>query len=246
MITRYTLRLAILFLFCLSIASEQLSGYHETGTQSARALSFEQRLDRRVERFDTGGRTLLDNVVDLAFRFQLPTAIEYADHDATIPLNLHFHNESVRGILETIIRQVPEYDVSFSSGIVDIFASKGREDSSNLLNKTIKDFAVTQVDTQQAGFHLFCAIGREVGSQTCGGSIAKGQWGPLKITLHLQNAKAYEILNAIVAENGKAIWTVVVRPDKLSKLQLGGIWYIYPLARPFDTAASETLARLTH
>jgi hypothetical protein len=150
MFMRYTLTLGILVAFCLTIPSEQLFGRDETGTQSARALSFTQRLDNRVERFDTAGRTLLDNVIDLAFRFQLPTAIEYADHDATTPLNLHFHNESVRGIIEAIIRQVPEYRVSFSGGIVDIFASKGREDSSNLLNKTIRDFSVTQVDTHEA------------------------------------------------------------------------------------------------
>jgi hypothetical protein len=230
----------------VGVASEQLFGYDNTGIQSARALSFDQRLDKRVERFDTAGRTLLDHVIDLAFRFQLPTAIEYVDHDATTPLNLQFHNESVRGILETIVRQVPSYRVSFSGGIVDIFASRGREDSSNLLNKTIKDFAVNQVDTHEADLQLFCAIGRDVGSQACGGSIAPGQWGPLKITVHLQNARAYEILNAIVAENGRAIWTVMVRPDKLSKLQFGGIWYIYPLQQPFKAVVSERLASLSH
>jgi hypothetical protein len=185
------LRLAILFLLCLATPSKQLSGYRETGAQSARASSFDQRLDRRVERFDNAGRTMLDNVVDLAFQLQLPTAIEYADREAaTRGLNLHFHNESVREILEAIVQQVPEYQVSFSSGIVDIFAGKGREDSSNLLNKTIKDFGVAQVDTQEANSELFCAVSRELGSQWCGGSIAGGQWGPLKITLHLQNARA--------------------------------------------------------
>jgi hypothetical protein len=179
---RYTLKLAILLLLCLTIASEQLSGYHETGAPSARASSFDQRLDRRVERLDTAGRTMLDNVVDLAFQLQLPTAIEYADREAaTSGLNLHFHKQSVREILDAIVRQVPEYHVSFSGGIVDIFTSKGREDSSNLLNKTIEDFAVAQVDTQDANSQLFRAVGREVGSQWCGGSIAIGQWGRLRL-----------------------------------------------------------------
>ena len=83
----------------------------------------------------------------------------------------------------------------------------------------------------------------------CGGSLATGQWGPLKITLHLQNAKVYEALNAIVAENGKAIWTVVVHPDELSKLQFSRPtmhwepWYVYPLQRPFK---ADVLERLAH
>lgn len=88
---------------------------------------------------------------------------------------------------------------------------------------------------------LFCALSHEImPSGGCGESHAGGQWGPLKITLHLQNAKVYEVLNALVSENGKAIWTVIRSPDKLSELQ-GGIWYIYPLQQPFKAVVSERL-----
>jgi hypothetical protein len=242
---RYIRNLVILFAFSLTITSEHPAKNPETSTQSAQVPLFERRLDTRVARFDTAGRTLVAAVVDLAFAYQLPTAIEYADRDATTRvLNLQFRNESVRGILNTIIRQYPEYDVSLSGNIVDVFAPKARKDSSNLLNKAIKDFAVTDVDTHSADSQLFCAVGREVGSQVCAGSIAIGQWGPLKITLHLQNAKVYKVLNAIVAQNGKAIWTVMVRPEKLSTLQGGDIWYVYPLQQPFRATVSERLAHL--
>ena len=239
---KYSLCLAIIFGSCPTIVSEQVFEHHETVGESATALSFEQKLDRRV-RFDTAGRTLVASIVELAFTYQLPTGIEYADREATTrPLNLHFQNESVRRILEAITEQVPGYGVSFSSGVVDVFAAIGREDPTNLLNKVIKDFAADQVDTHEADFQLFCALSYEVLSQNCAGSIALGQWGPLKITLHLQNAKVHEALNAIVAENGDAIWTVIVRPDELSKLQVGGNWYIYPLQQPFKEDVSERLA----
>jgi hypothetical protein len=222
---RYIPNLVILFAFSLTIVSEQPVTNKEMSTQSAQVALFEQKLDRRIERFDTSGRTLVASVVDLAFTYQLPTAIEYADRDATTRvLNLQFHNESVRGILKTTIRQFPEYGISFSGGIVDVFAPKAREDSSNLLNTAIRDFAVMQVDTHEADFQLFCAVSREVGLQACGGSIAGGQWKPLK--------------------NGNAIWTVMVRPEKLSKLRDGGIWYVYPLQQPFKAVVSETLASL--
>ena len=57
------------------------------------------------------------SVVDLAYTYQLPMALECADRDATTrPLNLQFHNESVRRILEGIIRQSPAFRVSFAEG----------------------------------------------------------------------------------------------------------------------------------
>ena len=242
---RFIITLATLFAFSPAIASGKPAKHHEMGAQLAQVSLIEQRLDKRVARFDTSGRSLVATVVDLAFAYQLPTAIEYADHDATTrPLNLQFRGESVREILKTIIRQFPEYGVSFSGGIVDVFAPKAREDTSNLLNTVIRNFAALQVDTHEADFQLFCAVSREVGSQACGGSLAIGQWGPAKVSLHLQNAKAYEVLNAIVAENGNAIWTVMVRPEKLSKLQDGGIWHVYPLQEPFKAVVSERLANL--
>ena len=239
---RYALTLVLSFAFSLRIVPEQRPKWQ---MQSVRAAHFEQKLNRRVERFDTAGRTLVANIVDLAFTYQLPTAIESADREATTrPLSLSFRNESLRTILEAIVRQVPEYRLSFSAGIVDVFSARAREDHSNLLNTIVKDFTVSQVDTHDADSQLFCALSRDVGSQVCAGSIAIGQWGPLKVSVHLQNAKAYEILNAIVAENGSAIWTVTARPDKLSALQLGGNWYIYPLGQPFKAVVSERLANL--
>jgi len=77
----------------------------------------------------------------------------------------------------------------------------------------------------------------------CGGSLAVGQWDPLRITLHLHNARVYEILNAIVAQNGRAIWTVTV--SNLASLpQCCGLWYIYPLQEPFKSVVSDRLVRM--
>jgi hypothetical protein len=239
---KYSLWLAIMFAFCPTLVSGQVVEHHEMVAESATASSFQQKLDRRVKRFDTAGRTLVASIVELAFTYQLPTAIEYADREAaTRQLNLHFQNESVRRILEAITEQVPGYSVSFSGGIVDVFAARGREDPSNLLNTVIKKFEVSELDTDRADMELFCALSHEImPSGGCGGSHPGGQWGPLKITLHLHNAKVYEVLNALVAENGKAIWTVIRSPDELSKLQ-ASIWYIYPLEHPFKAAVSEEL-----
>jgi hypothetical protein len=229
----------------LKVWRTHVGGSLSSGPQSAQASLLELKSGQMVGRFSTSGKTVVASVVELAYRYQLPMAVEYADRDATTrPLNLEFHNQSVRRILEAIVRQAPHYRVSFSNGIVDIFSPEAREDASNLLNVAIKDFSVIEMETREADCQLFCALSHEVNSAWCGGSVAVGQWEPVRITLHLQNAKVYEVLNAIVAQNGRAIWTVTASPEKRSNLQSGGIWYIYPLQQPFAATASERLARM--
>ena len=212
--------------------------------QLLRVSDFEQKTDSLIERFSTSGRTLVDSVIELAYKYQVPMAIEYADREATTrPLNLEFHNKSFRGIVEAIVKEDPQYRVSFSNGIVDIFSPMAREDSSNLLNKIMKDFSVTGMETRLADSQLFCAVVQAAGSAGCGGSLAVGQWDPLRITLHLHNVRVYEILNAIVAQNGRAIWTVTA--SNLASLpQCCGLWYIYPLQEPFKSVVSDRLVRM--
>jgi hypothetical protein len=242
---RRILGLFILFACWITVVSAQ-PPRHDLGRQPIGLTPFEKNLDRRIERFDTSGRTLVASVVDLAYEYQLPMALEYVDRDVTTrPLNLQLHNRSLRQILEAVIRQAPKYRVSFSQGLVDIFSTEGRDDPLNQFNKVIRNFEVTKLDTREAGFELFCSLSRQTDStRVCGGSLAIGQWSSLKITLHLQNAKVYEILNAIVAQNGKAIWTLMVRPDELSKLQSGDMWYVYPLQQPFKSTVLERLTRM--
>jgi hypothetical protein len=160
------------------------------------------------------------------------------------PLNLEFHQKSFRGIVEAIVREDPQYRVSFSNGIVDIFSPMARKDSSNLLNKVMKDFSVTEMETRLADYQLFCAVVvQAAGSGGCAGSLAVGQWDPLRITLHMHNARVYEILNAIVAQNGRAIW-IVTASNLASVPQCCGLWYIYPLEEPFKSVVSDRLVRM--
>jgi hypothetical protein len=236
-----------LFVCLLAIGSIQPLKPQALKTQSTQGLSFEGKLEGRVEQFNTSGHSFVASLLELAYQYELPMGIEYMDREtAARPINLEFRDETVRGILLAIVGQAPEYRVSFSAGLVDIYSPKARDDPSNLFNRVIKDFGISQVDTHDADLALFCALGRElVPPSSCFGSVAIGQWGPLKITVHLQNAKVYEILNAIVAQNAKAIWTVTAPPEKLSKIQFGGLWHLYPLEPPFRAAVLDKLTSLS-
>jgi hypothetical protein len=240
---RHAAQVFISTVYCLTAVPTTYVNPPASNTELAQATIFEHKLNTRVARFDTSGRTLVTSLIDLAYGYELPMGIEYLDRKAaTQPINLELRNESVRGILLAIVQQVPEYRVSFSDGVVDVYVPKAREDSSNLLNKVIKNFTVSELDTRRADMELLCALTREViPSGGCGGSIAIGQWGPLKITIHVQNAKVYEIVNSIIALNGKAVWTVMAPPEKLSKIPVGGLWHIYPIEPPFKSAVLDKL-----
>ena len=184
----------------LPILSSQSVAHQKATVRLPQGAPFEQKINQLIDRFSTCGRTLVDSMIELAYEYQIPMAIEYADREATTrPINLEFHNKSLREMVEAIVKQNQQYRVSFSNGIVDVFSPRARDDPSNLLNKVLKDFSVTEMETREADFQLFCAVAQAAGSQGCGGSLAVGQWEPFRITLHMQNARTYEILNAIVA-----------------------------------------------
>ena len=76
----------------------------------------------------------------------------------------------------------------------------------------------------------------------CLNSIATGQLGTQKITIHLRNAKVYELINAIVAHNGKAAWAVIVPRSRLVGADSSDLWHIYPLQAPFKEAVLDKLS----
>lgn len=235
--------LFIPFLCPITAVSARPLDLRASDTHSAQVSVFERKLQARVERFDTSGRTLVASVLDLAYEYELPMGLEYIDHDAvTRPIDLDLRGESVRGILVALVQQASEYRVSFSDGLVDIYSPKARDARSNLLNMVIKNFSVSSLDTRRADVELVCALAHQlVPPGGCGGSIAPGQWGQVKITLHMENARIYEVLNAIVAQNGKAVWFVMAPPEQLSKFPMGGLWHIDPLQPPFKAGVLDKL-----
>jgi hypothetical protein len=208
------------------------------GQQRHRRPPYENRLDAVVEVFDSGGQTLAQNFLSLAYRYDLPMGVEYLDRAAVSePLHLQLRGKSVREILSSLVAQVPEYRVTFSGGIVQLYSPQARGDPSNLLNAVIDDFHVSEMDPQVASAAVFEALVHKVAPTTSiVESTALGTLGPPTLTLRLNKSRVYEILDAIVARYGEAVWVVRVPPEKLSTLK-GALWYIYPL-EPSDWRAA--------
>jgi len=91
---RYRARLFVLTVCWLAVISAKPANLCASNPGSAQVKTFERKLDTRVERFETAGRTLVASVIDLAYEYELPTAIEYIDHDAaTRPINVQFRDD---------------------------------------------------------------------------------------------------------------------------------------------------------
>lgn len=210
-----------------------------------RSDTLEGKLLARVDRFEGAGKPATELLLDLAYKNHLPMAIEYVDRQvATRKIKVALGGKTVGQALATIVATMPGYALSTSQGLVDVYSPHAREDPSNELNLVIKNFYVNGVDTIQAGADLSCAIGREMRPpRGCFVSIAPGQWGPLKITMHIQEAKVYQILNRIVAQNGSAVWTVLQPPGKMTA-RGQSLWRLSPLKPEFKQAAIERLKNL--
>ena len=211
------------FLFSISL----LSGQRASAVQAG--LSFEQKMGIHITHYESQGRTLVEAVLGLAYEYRLPVALEYLDRDAVKkPLQVNVHDAAVKEVLTALVAQVPEYQVSFSSGVVDVYSPSARNNPSNLLNDTIGDFTVKDADPMYASVQLWGALSVKLHpGQGYGGDFAP-LGGAVKVTIHLRGAKVYQILNAIVAQQGDCMWVVRVPPTGLSSFR-GDIWYLYSL-----------------
>lgn len=234
------------FWVSLSAADLGMAGQRpQNANDPVNDLNFAEKLKIVVPEFDSAGLPMAEIVVHLAYKYKLPTAIEYADRNSLRkPLQLKLRNRTVHQIILAVVSSIPAYSVDFAEGLVDVYSSDGRRDKSNPLNVEIPRYDANALDTRFADAELFCDLTRQLQPHSgCGGSVAGGQWGNRKITLFLKGMKVYEILNAIVAQNGQALWVPAPQQEHTTSITRD-FWYIYPLDAPFETSAVEQLQSL--
>lgn len=153
-------------------------------------------------------------------------------------------NKTIRETLTALAKATPGYEVSFSSGVVEIYSPRARQDPSNLLNTVISDFGVKDEDPQVASYDLAGALVRKfMPDVAIVRSIPVGSLGPSKVTLRLHNSKVYEILDALISANGEAIWVVRVPSGGLSTLERTR-WYVYGLDPAFKDVVLQDARNL--
>ncbi len=190
--------------------------------------SFEKRLHKPISIFDARRGSFVQNLLGIVYRFQLPLALEYVDPRAvTEPSGMVLRDVTARQAIEALVQRLPEYRVSFSNGLVDIYSPKARTDNSNLLNVTIPCLEVSRMDASMASEMVFDALATATGFRGPIFHSVAGAGGK-QVTISVRQMKVYEILNKIVSMQGKSVWVVSVPPNKLSRLQ-GNLWHLYSL-----------------
>jgi hypothetical protein len=204
---------------------------------------YEEALGTRIPTYAAHGRTAAQCLVDLAYRYQIPIGIEYVDHDfVSKKIKLNIRGGTVRSVVAALASQIPPYRVTFGPGAVEIFTPEARADKSNLLNTTIDEFSVSGSDPVEADSRLFVALEHKF-HRSVFSSTAPGQLGPQKVTLDLRGRRVRQILDAIVAQHGSAIWTVIVPPNDLSNPALD-LWHMYSLEPRWESEVIERLSNL--
>jgi hypothetical protein len=96
-------------------------------------------------------------------------AIEYADREATTrPINLEFHNKSLREMIEAIVKQDQQYHVSFLNGVVGIAESHpgGRYFLTSSTRRSVEFTQHGDVATASTRYSRACTT-RTIGEVAC-------------------------------------------------------------------------------
>jgi hypothetical protein len=227
----------------VGLISIQLSGIAVLAAPAVaegREPTLGEKLSSHIRSYDMEGRSLVECLLELAYRYKLPLGIEYIDQKAVADRStLRFFNQTLRDVITSMVVRVPNYRVDFSGGLVDVYSTAGRGDASNTLNITIPDFSVSEVDLGFANFKVAEALQRTVspGAMFAGDFIG-AKFGRGKITLHLQGKRVYEILNAVTAEDGGCVWLAVVPPAGL-RARGAHVWRVYTLDAPLRSVALD-------
>lgn len=240
----------------LAMAAIGSASTHEAVLQGPRPVeqkhtpTLEDKLKATVAEFDSAHQPMTDAVLALAYEHRLPLALECVTSDAVQkPLDVRLRGQNVRNLIAVMTASVPGCRVDFSHGLVDVYSANARTVPSDPFNTVLPEYHVTGLPTDLAEMMLFCTLGRQLypRSAGCGGSTAGDQWGHVKISLVMRNAKVYEILNAIVAQNGEAVWTPI-RTSKTtagpSRDYLTSFWSIYPLDADFERSVAAGVRAL--
>lgn len=212
--------------------------------QEGSVRRFEDQLKERLADFDGSGRPMVPLLLGIAYKYKLPMGFEYVDSDAVRrPIKLRLKGRTLRDSIGALVATAPGLRVDFSGGLVDIYSVKGRSENSNPFNITIRAYDVDRLDTHRASAELLNILMQQIHPHAVVlNSIAPGQWGDLGITLHMRDRKVYEILNAIVAQTGSAVWISAIPAGHLTTLSTNvtkNFWYIYPLDSAFESMAVE-------
>ena len=211
--------------------------------------SLDQKLRQNCATYDSDKRTTLEQLIELAQRFQIPMGIEWVDRpdDATAK-PIHLRNVNVAEVISHILNQQAGYRFVVEDALIQVSATGLADDPLNFLNIRFPSYSVKDDSLLEAEYWLRVWIRRslhpgqnEGGGH--GGASSQTDFNDPTITFSVTNATVREILNKITVAQGNCLWVVHLNPSQLmegerfyaQELSPTGkgvsdfIWEFYPL-----------------
>lgn len=198
------------------------------------------KLAKRVRGYDNGKRPLIPTLIGLAAAYNLPMGIEKVTPQALRePVRVTMLNGTVAQLLDTCVRQLPDYNWTIREGVIDVYGQKEWSSKLNLLNFVLPAFQIRHGTLNDINFQLRMltpsvtpALAQastpvEVGA---GGDVpGDGELEGVRVNFTAQRATVRSILNRIVhLSGGRAIWISRVPPSELSHAPTAGLWQVGP------------------
>lgn len=181
------------------------------------------KLTQKVEAFDSESSSTIQQLVDLAQKFQIPIGVEWLHTQNEKPARpIHVRNALVRDVLRKILRQQPGYQFMVRDGIVHIFASGLINDRRNFLNLVVPIFKAKEESLIGVNYHLAQRIKLLLHPSPgfgggYGGVGLKNDFAVRKITFAGSNLTIRQILSKTVAQQGNALWVVRMKNSEMMK-----------------------------
>jgi hypothetical protein len=205
-----TLQLLLLLLVIPELASAQV---------------LESRLSQKAD-YVPVATSAKERLIEVAQHYRIPMGIEWINlpnADGSSPLT---PQPTVREMILSIFRPIPGYKMEIRGGVVNVSNVAFVDDSRNFLSMRLAEYRADRENVFGAEFRLRLSIHSTLHPErySLGGNGGYGygtqrddDFDVTNISFSRRNVTVREILNAIVRENGNALWVVELVPSKMMK-----------------------------
>jgi hypothetical protein len=166
-----------------------------------------------------------EQLIEIAQHYQIPMGIEWFDvADKQAHVSVMPQRSTVIELIKSVVKRTPGYTAEIRNEVVLIKHSSFSDQRLNFLNLRLTQFKADKVNVFGAEWLLRVAINRTLHPEAYA-SASNGGYGyghniddnfdVENISYTGRDVRVREVLNAIIKQNGNALWIVEFTPSKL-------------------------------
>ncbi len=176
--------------------------------------SRDARLGQRIAKYNSEKTTPLEQLIELAQKFQIPMGIEWVDDSAdTLTPSINLRGTTPKGVMVQILAQKQGYTFTVEEGIVHISQISLAHDPRNFLNISFPQYTVQKASLREAAYWLGVSLKRFLHPERnmgggFGGSSLEADFDVPMISFSGNDLTVRQILNKLVLAHGKSLWVL--------------------------------------